>query len=749
MMALMVSFCFVGCSDDDDDEVVIPDPVLKIDSARQMVSQTGGTTSVAFTIENPVEGLSAKAHAEADWIKDINTETGGNGGKVTLNIDKNEAQESREANVTISYPKADDLTFKVIQPGLDQSVLAISNDTIVVGADAAEGKVGFEIANPREGAKIIARSNDKWISDFVYNTADNTLSFKVAANEAYQEREGKIEFDYPTAEPVVLVVKQAAAVKVIEPVKMTDVPVSIYQRMNDKLTNFYLVMTSGPYDIDGNGQVQLREPGFMIALDLYAASDKDGVLPDGVYRMAAEPAAGTAGRDYTFMKELTVSGRENVVKLADEVTVEMKDGAYSIRTSYTNADGEDVPVEYDGVIKFENKSEPQGGALPSIGHDVDVKGVNARAVYFGNLLESDTGMMVINIMDQTYADDNTAGQGGYAVSLCVFTQLFPQTNLIRLIPGTYKVATNFKKLTWMPGIELNNMGTVIPFGSYTQCDDGTQMGAFEFAQDGTITIETATTGYTIKYDLVSSNGYRITGSYDGVVDITDESNDKNTDDGTSTLTDDHDMDLSPISTARLYSMGDVEDADGNVLTHNRIDIGSRSGWDQDEVLKKGDTFTMDLVMEKKDAGKIAPGKYKVTTDRYPASMCPGAAIRGYIWSGEYMATGWLHYDVARPYDLYLDGHAAAYGGEIIVEKSSKGENYYKFTIDMICVRKMHVRGTWEGPVINAQDGSPVMPGTSDIKSSAHKKNCMQYKAVRAASKKAKARMAGRFCKLNK
>ena len=80
-MALMLSFTFASCSDDDDDDdVIIPDPVLKIDSAKQMVEQAGGVTTVNFSIENPVEGMAAKAVTEAEWIKSVNTETNGNVG---------------------------------------------------------------------------------------------------------------------------------------------------------------------------------------------------------------------------------------------------------------------------------------------------------------------------------------------------------------------------------------------------------------------------------------------------------------------------------------------------------------------------------------------------------------------------------------------------------------------------------------------------------------------------------------------
>ena len=51
---------------------------------------------------------------------------------------------------------------------------------------------------------------------------------------------------------------------------------------------------------------------------------------------------------------------------------------------------------------------------------------------------------------------------------------------------------------------------------------------------------------------------------------------------------------------------------------------------------------------------------------------------------------------------YMDGHALLYDGQVTITKvEGEGkENWYRFEVDGICVRKHHVRGTWEGPVVS-------------------------------------------------
>lgn len=51
---------------------------------------------------------------------------------------------------------------------------------------------------------------------------------------------------------------------------------------------------------------------------------------------------------------------------------------------------------------------------------------------------------------------------------------------------------------------------------------------------------------------------------------------------------------------------------------------------------------------------------------------------------------------------YMDAHALLYGGQVTITKvEGEGkDNWYRFEVDGICVRKHHVRGTWEGPVVS-------------------------------------------------
>ncbi len=98
--------------------------------------------------------------------------------------------------------------------------------------------------------------------------------------------------------------------------------------------------------------------------------------------------------------------------------------------------------------------------------------------------------------------------------------------------------------------ELEIMGMVLPIGTYVFYDDGvSDSGLYGYCTDGTITIAEADAGkYKIDYDLETVTGYKVTGSYEGSVTLTDSSDDKE-DDGSSTLTEDLELDLSYLTAA--------------------------------------------------------------------------------------------------------------------------------------------------------------------------------------------------------
>ncbi len=122
MTVLVFSVAAVGCSDDDDVKPApTPDPdpsgktpVLTLSGSTLEVAAEGGEASMAFTVENPVEGVTPKASCGSGWLQNINAELNGDKGRVVFTATKNEG-EAREATVTLRYQGTESVNFTVKQ----------------------------------------------------------------------------------------------------------------------------------------------------------------------------------------------------------------------------------------------------------------------------------------------------------------------------------------------------------------------------------------------------------------------------------------------------------------------------------------------------------------------------------------------------------------------------------------------------------------------------------------------------------
>ena len=339
--------------------------------------------------------------------------------------------------------------------------------------------------------------------------------------------------------------------------------------------------------------------------------------------------------------------------------------------------------------------------------------------YLERLIES------INIYDETY--DTEEGQGGLAAALVVFNDLFGNPKEAVIKPHEYLVNTSFQWGSWMPAVEIPMEGLVFPLGTYVQLDDGTSFGQFSYGKEGIIKIEAAGTAqgedgkiepvYKIEFNLTSKDGFTLKGSYTGVIPITDASDDKSDDDGTSTLERDYDMDLSKIKKAHYYTSDQVYiqgigykpiSSYGCGLQFINIGIEWVGDHLEDFVDREpgGDIIRLELVTEPGKENEITPGTYEVTEQRWPAFIKPGVMMRGIMLNGVLSGSRWMH-QIAKIGDdnkvfEYMDAHALLYDGQVTITKvEGEGkENWYRFEFDGICVRKHHVRGTWEGPVVS-------------------------------------------------
>ncbi len=125
----------------------------------------------------------------------------------------------------------------------------------------------------------------------------------------------------------------------------------------------------------------------------------------------------------------------------------------------------------------------------------------------------------------------------------------------------------------------------------------------------------------------------------------------------------------------------------------------------------GDIIRLELVTEPGKENEITPGTYEVTEQRWPEFIKPGVMMRGIMLNGALSGSRWMHQSYSMWGDddkifEYMDAHALLYGGQVTITKvEGEGkENWYRFEVDGICVRKHHVRGTWEGPVVSQTAG---------------------------------------------
>ncbi len=492
--------------------------------------------------------------------------------------------------------------------------------------------------------------------------------------------------------------------------------------------NYYLALTDAEYTLT-KGQVTLKEAGYLFVADLYALPGEDVyLLPEGEYMASQLNEDHTFTAQYTGVQYTDAEGNKSQLSLVpgEPVKVARKGDIWSVSLRFVDTDGMEKDIVYEGQLRIIDQPEGGGFSLPQIGRDVEVIGATAAATYYGNMLQAGTGMMQINIFDETY--NSKKGQGGLAAALVVFNDLFGNPKDAAIKPHEYMPNTSFQWGTWMPAVEVPMAAMTFPLGTYVQLDDGTNFGQFSYGKGGTIKIEAAgnhtdedgnvAPAYKVEFNLTSKDGFVLKGSYTGVIPITDASNDKPDDDGTSTLERDYDMDLTKIKKAHFYTSDQIYIQNIGykpISSYNCglqfINIGIENVGDRPEDFTDrepgGDIVRMELVTEPGKENVITPGTYKVGEQRWPEFVKPGVMMRGIMLSGALSGSRWMHQnysmkDNGQTIFEYMDGHALIYGGQVTITKvEGEGkENWYRFEFDGICVRKHHVRGEWEGPVVS-------------------------------------------------
>ena len=212
-LLLALPLAFVACEEPEqgvDDPV--KDPVLNVTETTLNFEAQGGAGVINYSVENAVEGTEVEATCESDWVTDLAVaET------ITFNVAANEAEEAREATITVAYGE---LTKSVAvkqaakegeepEPEPTAPVFEAVTSTVEYEWNVTSGEVEYKLENPIEGVEVKAKSTATWISQV--QAKDGKIIFAMSENKG-EAREGKITAEYGMLPAIEFTVKQGAYV---------------------------------------------------------------------------------------------------------------------------------------------------------------------------------------------------------------------------------------------------------------------------------------------------------------------------------------------------------------------------------------------------------------------------------------------------------------------------------------------------------------------------------------------------------
>jgi len=457
--------------------------------------------------------------------------------------------------------------------------------------------------------------------------------------------------------------------------------------------NYYMVFSSfdAKFDASSGTLTPLGEAnGWAVVLDMYADPTSPIALPAGTYTSSIDMQPITFNPDYSGLY------------FYEGENVDMVDLTGDVKVSY-DADGQMV-VEFAGkyrtnVYNFVYKGTPTykkkstiNSPYPLIGEDMDLNITGAMGCYFGDLYQSKTGNILLNLYDTDFDEETGAHTGvGNCVQISLFNTLFGNPAEAHVKPGTYNVARNFQRWTYFPGLVVDYMGQTVVMGSFVQRRMEDMNIAVAYISEGTVEVAMDEDSvYTISIDLKTDDDYSVRGTYTGKIKVLDASVDTPEGAIISTLTQDYELDLSQIPRARLWKEEDL-----NGFSRFYLDIGSPSGLDQEIVDNGGDIFRLSFVTE---LGAPAPasGTYQIMEENWSTFFKPFASMKGYFHNGgDLTGTRWYHFEEGRY--MVADGIAPAYSGWFSY-KWVEGDTY-EVQVDVYDDAGYSITGAWKGQVL--------------------------------------------------
>ncbi len=465
----------------------------------------------------------------------------------------------------------------------------------------------------------------------------------------------------------------------------------------DGMENYYLVLADNDdvtYDITA-GTITATSAHVAI-LDLYAPEGTGIDLPAGEY--GAGEGSMYYDTDFSYLSTYDATGTDDGgADLGGTVRVDKADdGTYTV----TLADAAGTTYAYEGALTFTNMASGGSTVYPQIGTDLtDLAFTGGMANYYGNLMDSKTGNMVIDLYNGEYNENGGLTSKGVDLCINLFNRLFGDPKTATLVPGTYTVARNFKVNTFFPGMEVDYAGVTIVMGTYVKRRKsltGSTDIDYDYAYivDGTVTIEAGDTEgtFNVTVDLTTDRGHKVTGSGRNIAfPVTDQStsSEKDVD---SNLDHDVALDFGRVAKSRIYSLG-VQ----NGVQIFTVDLGSPSGKDDPEIMGDQDLLRMEFQAPLGSA-YLPEGTYQLMEEShlYYNLYAPYQLTRGYFVDGGRTGTRYEHFmkcSYPKEHTWAVDSFATVYSGTVGVTRIDS--THYKFAIDLYDGKGFQISGTFD------------------------------------------------------
>lgn len=160
MAALPLFFMFSSCSPV---EPAVDDPILELQSADSMyVPASRCDTVINYSLINPASGEITVSTEESVWIKGFDVETEG---VIAFSVLENTSEDSREGEVVIAYPGAEDLVVTIIQDGAEKNEPVVSEHFTISDINPTAVSVTAHVKPADSEMRYIALSRPKALVD--------------------------------------------------------------------------------------------------------------------------------------------------------------------------------------------------------------------------------------------------------------------------------------------------------------------------------------------------------------------------------------------------------------------------------------------------------------------------------------------------------------------------------------------------------------------------------------------------------